>query len=65
MGVVVKILIIDPGSTSIKLGLYEDGELQKETIIHDRSDLDLFSEIIDQMPYREECIRSFIAGLMQ
>jgi len=58
----LRILIIDPGSTSTKLGIYENGDIEKESIYHDRADINSFDEIIDQMPYREEAIRSFIAG---
>lgn len=55
-----KQLIINPGSTSTKLAIYEDRErLVQENIEHDGKELAEFETIPDQIPYRMEIIRNF------
>ncbi len=57
-----KILVINPGSTSTKLGLFEGiSEIFKQAIRHDKKKIDSFKKIIDQLDYRMESISSFIA----
>lgn len=52
-----KILIINPGSTSTKLAVYEDeNELFNGTIRHSDKELSKYNDIIDQMDFRVECI---------
>lgn len=54
-------LIINPGSTSTKLALYEDKKnLVQENIEHDAQQLHQFSKVTDQIPFRTEVIQSFI-----
>jgi len=54
-------LIINPGSTSTKLALYEDREkLVQENIPHDARQLQQFQRIVDQIPFRTAVIRSFM-----
>ncbi len=48
----MKILAIDPGSTSTKIGIYIDGKLEKETVTHDRKLIDGFSNIPQQKDFR-------------
>ncbi|HEV8537277.1 MAG TPA: butyrate kinase [Bacteroidota bacterium] len=49
------ILVINPGSTSTKLAVAVDGELQTNlTVWHSARDLAQFSSIWDQFPYRLE-----------
>ncbi len=56
-----KQLIINPGSTSTKLALYEDRErVVQENIEHDVKELAQFERIPDQIPYRMEIIRDFM-----
>ncbi len=45
-----KILAINPGNTSTKIGLFEDNKLLNQTSIkHDKKDLDVFPNILDQL----------------
>ncbi|WP_425059466.1 Butyrate kinase 2 [Sporomusa carbonis] len=58
-----KILTINPGSTSTKIGLYHDTEeILTQNISHSAEDLAAFSTITDQFPYRLEKINAFLAG---
>lgn len=54
-----RILVINPGSTSTKVGVFE-GEtcLYEGTVRHSREELDKFPGIIDQAPMRMELIKS-------
>ena len=52
-----KILAINPGSTSTKVAVYEDGEMiLREDVIHSAADLARFPDISDQLPYRKAAI---------
>lgn len=52
-----KILAINPGSTSTKIGYFINGKLEYSvTVSHDVEKLKSFTEIIDQFPYRKEKI---------
>lgn len=60
---VFKILTINPGSTSTKIGLYEDtNEVFVQNISHSAQDIAQFSSIVDQLDYRLEKIHEFLAG---
>ena len=53
----MKILAINPGSTSTKTALYsKKGQIFRKSISHDSKELALFSSIIDQLEYRKEAI---------
>lgn len=57
-----KILTINPGSTSTKIGLYHDTtEVFVENISHSAEDIAKFSSVIDQFSYRLENITAFLA----
>lgn len=57
-------LIINPGSTSTKIGLYRDDEpLRIETLRHSAAELAPFPRLIDQFPFRRDLILSWLAGL--
>ena len=57
----LKQLILNPGSTSTKLALYEDREcVVQENIEHEASELAAFEKIPDQIPYRMNVIRKFM-----
>ncbi|MDE6383123.1 MAG: butyrate kinase [Paramuribaculum sp.] len=59
----MKILVINPGSTSTKLAIYEDRELLwKHTIHHSVDELRQFAMINDQLPMRLEAIREALAA---
>jgi len=52
-----KLLIINPGSTSTKIGVYEDEkELFEETLRHTNEELKQFNEIFDQFQFRKDVI---------
>ncbi|RDU36731.1 butyrate kinase [Neobacillus piezotolerans] len=54
------ILAINPGSTSTKLGIYEDRKLLfTETVRHADEDLAGFSKIADQLPLRLQVVAEF------
>ena len=56
-----KIFTINPGSTSTKLGLFENEKpIAKENVFHDSSILMQFPTINDQLDYRMEYIHDFI-----
>ena len=55
-------LVINPGSTSTKLAIYEDDKkLVQENIDHDSSELAAYKDLIDQLPFRMEIIKDFMA----
>ena len=57
-----RILIINPGSTSTKLSLFENEVcLFTEDTFHDSSLLLTFPTINDQLPYRMQVVREFLA----
>ena len=57
-----KQLIINPGSTSTKLALYEDKEkVVQENAEHDAAQMQQFDSIADQIPFRMGIIRDFMA----
>lgn len=57
-----KVLAINPGSTSTKIAVYENGELiLREDVSHSAADLARFPEIPDQLPYRKAAILEALA----
>lgn len=57
----MKTLVINPGSTSTKIALYEDLiQIKNETIRHDSKKLQKFEELSDQIPFRKKVILSFL-----
>ncbi|MCI8538191.1 MAG: butyrate kinase [Oscillospiraceae bacterium] len=58
----MKILTINPGSTSTKIAVFEDGQtLYSANVSHDASELAKYASISDQLPYRERTIRALLA----
>ena len=56
-----KIFVINPGSTSTKLALYENSrQIACENVFHDSTILKQFPTINDQLDYRLNVIREFI-----
>ncbi len=52
-----RILVINPGSTSTKIGVYDnERSVFEKTIRHDRSELHAFENIIDQYEFRKTTI---------
>jgi butyrate kinase len=56
-----RILVINPGSTSTKLAIYEDENLvSKDTVRHTSEELSPFKHIADQYEFRKEVIKNFL-----
>ena len=56
-----KILIINPGSTSTKIGVYEDEkELFEETLRHSTEEISKYATIYDQREFRKEVILNIL-----
>ena len=52
-----KILVINPGSTSTKIGVYEDETLLfEETLRHSTEEIAKYATIVDQKDFRKELI---------
>ncbi|MCR5213719.1 MAG: butyrate kinase [Eubacterium sp.] len=62
----IKSLIINPGSTSTKLGIFEDETLvSEETLRHTTEEISQFDKIVDQLDFRKEMILNFLKGAGQ
>lgn len=56
-----KLLIINPGSTSTKIGLYEDETpVMVETLRHSSAEIDQFEHVADQFQFRKTAILDFL-----
>lgn len=56
-----KLLIINPGSTSTKIGVYEDEkELFEETLRHTNEEIKRYDTIFDQFEFRKELILNIL-----
>lgn len=57
----IKSLIINPGSTSTKIGVFEDETLLfKETLRHSTEEIGQFATIVDQKDFRKNIILNFL-----
>ena len=57
-----KILVINPGSTSTKIGVYEDEtQVLVETLRHSAEEIGKYATIFDQFEFREEVILKVLA----
>jgi butyrate kinase len=57
-----KILVINPGSTSTEINLFEDeAEVKSDQIVHPVADLKRFERVIEQFPYRNNIVKSKLA----
>lgn len=57
-----KILIINPGSTSTKIGVFEDETLLfEETLRHTTEEIAQYATIVDQKDFRKNIITDFLA----
>ncbi|MBQ3089141.1 MAG: butyrate kinase [Oscillospiraceae bacterium] len=57
----IKSLIINPGSTSTKIGVFEDEVLLfEETLRHSTEEISQYASIIDQKDFRKDIIVSFL-----
>lgn len=59
-----KMLIINPGSTSTKVALFEgDKKLAEEVVRHDRDELARFDNVADQFEYRAETVTRWLESV--
>ena len=57
----IKSLIINPGSTSTKIGVFEDETLLfEETLRHSTEEISKYASIIDQKDFRKDIIVNFL-----
>lgn len=56
--------MINPGSTSTKLGIWEEGKgvVLEHNVPHSREELAPFNTIAQQQPYRTRCVEEFLSG---
>jgi butyrate kinase len=63
-GMSYKIFVINTGSTSTKIGLYEDErEVFTKSLSHSDEDINKFTEVKDQLNMRLEFIRSYLEDM--
>ena len=59
----IKSLIINPGSTSTKIGVFEDETLLfEETLRHSTEEISQYGSIVDQKDFRKEIITNLLAS---
>ena len=59
----IKTLVINPGSTSTKVGVFEDETLLfEETLRHPTEEIAKYASVIDQKDFRKEIILDFPEG---
>ncbi|HEX7623566.1 MAG TPA: hypothetical protein VF400_08350, partial [Anaeromyxobacteraceae bacterium] len=57
------VLAVNPGAGSTKLGLYRGGSAVAEHVLrHDAAELARFRRVADQLPWRAEAVRAWLAG---
>ena len=58
-----RIFVINPGSTSTKIALFEgDRCLYSKNVEHDASELAKYSDMASQLPYRRKMILDLLEG---
>ena len=58
----MKSLIINPGSTSTKIGVFEDENLLfEETLRHTTEEISRYATIVDQKDFRKKIITDLLA----
>jgi len=56
------VLVINPGSTSTKIAIFnEEGPQLEENLEHDAAELASFSTVAEQLPLREQALDAFLA----
>lgn len=59
------VIVINPGSTSTKVALYNrGGELVSKSVHHEQSELDKFASVGEQLDYRLEMVRNFVKNYL-
>ena len=58
-----KVLVINPGSTSTKIGVFEDETLLfEETLRHSTDEIAQYATIVDQKDFRKKIIIDFLSS---
>ena len=58
----MSVLVINPGSTSTKLAVFEEGNsLASSELQHDKDELARFVRVVDQFDFRLQAVRGFLA----
>lgn len=56
-----KILVINPGSTSTKISIFEDDkEVISENVEHKVEDIEKCKKVMEQLPFRKKCVIDFL-----
>ena len=59
----IKSLIINPGSTSTKIGVFEDENLLfEETLRHSTEEISQYATIVDQKDFRKKIITDLLTS---
>lgn len=62
MNRIYKLLVINPGSTSTKVGYFENGHpISSKSLTHSVEELDAYKSITDQYPLRKKAILEYLA----
>ncbi|HOG53138.1 MAG TPA: hypothetical protein PLT03_04620, partial [Bacillota bacterium] len=57
----MRLLIVNPGSTSTKVAIFEDGRSAvAETLRHSNEALAQFPQVSDQLEFRSQAVREFL-----
>jgi butyrate kinase len=57
-----RILVINPGSTSTKIALFEgESRIKQKTIDHNAEDIARFDDVLDQLGYRTDLVKETLA----
>lgn len=60
----MKILVLNPGSTSTKVALFENAvEIERIDIHHSREELSQFTSLMDQLDFRYKLVIDFMRGI--
>ncbi|MFA9398121.1 MAG: butyrate kinase [Clostridiaceae bacterium] len=58
------LLIINPGSTSTKIGIYDDEkQINEKTLRHSAEEIGRYKTIYDQFPYRKKIIEDYLKDI--
>ena len=57
----INLLVINPGSTSTKIAIYENGkELYRKNLTHSAETIAQYPKIVDQVPFRKAEVEKFL-----
>lgn len=57
----INLLVINPGSTSTKIAIYENGkEIHRKNLVHSAESISQYRKIVDQTPFRKAEVEKFL-----